>query len=333
MLNSAHISPPRPRLIDVHVHMVGSGSAGTGCWFRRRGITQYLIPFMLRELGLPGDALDRDFDTLYRTHLLKLIRASSLDAVVLLAQDNVYHADGTLWEGRGTFHVPNDLVLRLAREHPEFLPAVSIHPARPDALAELDRCVAGGAVAFKLLPNCHNIDTALPQYREFWRRLAESGLPFICHTGCESTVDETRPDLAHPHNLRAPLEAGVKVIAAHCATGQPVLGREWFHVWADMLKRYPNLYGDISALSVPGRDRWLTACRRPGIVERVLYGSDVPVLVQGWPAFVRGRITLAQFLMLRRERNPLERNYRLKRMMGFPDAVFTRAASLLRGSA
>ena len=35
---------------------------------------------------------------------------------------------------------------RLAREHPEFLPAVSIHPARPDALQELERCIAEGAV-------------------------------------------------------------------------------------------------------------------------------------------------------------------------------------------
>jgi hypothetical protein len=33
---------------------------------------------------------------------------------------------------------------------------------------------------------------------------------------------------------------------------------------------------------------------------------------------------------LRRLRNPLERDYRLKRAMGFPDEVFTRAARLLR---
>lgn len=329
-MNGTPPVPPRPRVIDMHVHFVGNGAGGSGCWFRRRGITQHLIPFMLRELGLPGDALDRDFDALYRDRLLHLIRASSVDAVVLFAQDNVYHADGTSWEGRGTFHVPNDVVLRLAREHPEFLPAVSIHPARPDALAELDRCVAAGAAAFKLLPNCHNVDTALPQYRAFWRRLAESRLPFICHTGVESTVDETRPDLAHPHNLRAPLEAGVTVIAAHCATGQPLLGRDWFHEWRAMLRQYPNLYGDISALSLPGRDRWLPLCRQPGVVERVLYGSDVPVLVQAWPAFFRRRINLAQFLMLRRERNPLERNFRLKRLLGFPDEVFTRMEMLLR---
>ena len=58
----------------------------------------------------------------------------------------------------GSFYVPNDYVLKLAREHPEFLPAVSIHPARPDALEELERCLAGGAVMMKCLPNCQNID-------------------------------------------------------------------------------------------------------------------------------------------------------------------------------
>ncbi len=326
----ASAAAARPRRIDVHVHMVGNGSSGSGCWFRRRGLTRHLIPFMMRELNLPGDALDGDFDNLYRHRLLQMVQASSLDVAVILAQDNVYHEDGTLWKERGSFYVPNSYVLQLAREHAEFLPAVSIHPARPDALEELDRCMAGGAVAFKLLPNCHNVDCSLPRYRAFWRRLAEAKLPFICHTGCESTVDETRPDLAHPHNLIAPLEAGVTVIAAHCATGQPVLGRDWFHVWVEMLKRHPNLYGDLSALSVPGRDRWLIACRRAGVVGRVLYGSDVPVLVQSWPALLRGRISFGQYLQLRRERNPLERNYSLLRLLGFPEEVFTRAGSLLR---
>ncbi len=324
------MSGPRPRRIDMHVHVVGNGSAGTGCWYAPTGLTSLLQPLMLREVGLPLDAASGDFDRLYRERLLEMVRTSSLDAAVILAHDQVYRDDGTVWERRGTFHVPNDYVLQLAREHDCLLPAVSIHPGRPDALDELERCLTGGAVALKLLPNCHNVDCARPGYARFWARMAEAGLPFIAHTGSESTVDETRPDLAHPHNLRAPLEAGVKVIAAHCATGLPGSGREWFHVWRAMLAQHPNLYGDISALALPGRDRWLPVCREPGIVERILHGSDVPVPVQAWPALARRRINFRQYLALRRERNPIERDHALKRMLGFPDAVFTAAGKVLR---
>ncbi|HYC69588.1 MAG TPA: amidohydrolase family protein [Opitutaceae bacterium] len=322
--------PSRPRRIDMHVHLVGNGSAGTGCWYEPTGLTRLLQPVMLRAMGLPAAALSGDFDRIYRDRLVELVRGSSLDAAVLLAHDRVYRDDGAAWEGRGTFHVPNDYVLALAREHACFLPAVSIHPGRPDALDELERCLAAGAVALKLLPNCHNVDCARPAYAPFWARMAEAGLPLIAHTGCESTVDEARPDLAHPHNLLAPLRAGVKVIAAHCGTGKPGLGREWFHVWRAMLRDHPNLYGDISALSIPGRDRFLPLCRHAGVAERVLHGSDVPVPVFAWPALARKRIRFRQYLALRRERNPLERDYALKRMMGFDDRMFATAERVLR---
>lgn len=323
-------TPAPPRRIDVHVHVVGNGSAGTGCWYEPTGFTKLLQPVMLRELGLSARALDGDFDRFYRERLLAMVQGSSLDAAVILAHERVYRDDGTVWERRGTFHVPNDYVLQLAREHTCLLPAVSIHPGRPDALEELDRCLAGGAVALKLLPNCHNVECARPQYARFWARMAEAGLPLIAHTGCESTVDETRPDLAHPHNLVAPLRAGVKVIAAHCGTGKPGMGREWFHVWRRMMQEHPNLYGDISALSLPGRDRFLPLCRDAGLAGRVLHGSDVPVPVLAWPALARGRISFRQYLALRRERNPIERDYALKRALGFGDEVFGSVEQVLR---
>ena len=44
------------------------------------------------------------------------------------------------------FYVPNDYVLRAARQHDELLAGASIHPNRRDALEELDRCLELGAV-------------------------------------------------------------------------------------------------------------------------------------------------------------------------------------------
>src|SRR6476619_4105998 len=123
--------------LDMHVHMVGNGLAGSGCWLRVKGLHRPLAAYMLRHIGLPHVSLrDKDFDQLYVANLVRLVRESSLGQIVILAHDNVYGPDGKVMEGAGSFYVPNEYVLQLAREHPEFIPAVSIHPARPDALDE-----------------------------------------------------------------------------------------------------------------------------------------------------------------------------------------------------
>ena len=92
-------------------------------------------------------------------------------------------------------------------------------------MEELDRCIAGGAVLMKCLPCCQNIDCSDLRYTRFWERMIEVGLPLLAHAGDEFTLPMVRPDLTDPRLLRRPLEIGVVVIAAHCATG---LGRR---VW------------------------------------------------------------------------------------------------------
>jgi hypothetical protein len=318
--------------IDAHVHLVGNGSRGTGCWYRPRGAARLFAPFLWRGLGLTTAAVRGDLDGIYVERLLALWRSSSLDALALFAQDAVYRDDGTRWEGRGTFYVPNEVVLDLARRHPGILPVVSIHPARTDALAELERCVAAGAVALKLLPNCHNVECGLPRYRRFWERLAAHGLPLIAHAGAENAVDVVRRELADPRTLRAPLEAGVTVIAAHCGIGFGLIDRDYFPAFRRMLAEHPNLYGDTAAFNLTNRCHRLRQCLRPGVVERLVHGSDLPVPVWAHPGLVAGLFGVATWWRLRRIRNPLERDYQLKRAMGFPAAVFTRAAQLLRPS-
>ena len=145
--------------IDMHVHMLGNAPSGHDCWVRVTPFKAPLYALMLRRLGLSYGQLKQDgFDDLYRDTLLGFIRESEIEAVCLLAQEAVYHDDGTLWENAGNAYVPNDYVLQLARDHQEFIPAVSIHPARPDALDELDRCIEAGAAMMKCLPNCRNIN-------------------------------------------------------------------------------------------------------------------------------------------------------------------------------
>ena len=169
-----------------------------------RSIVQIADP--LRHIGLPGNALSADLETLYVNRLLDLVRGSSLQAIVILAQDQVYDEQGKLMDGFGSFHVPNDYVLALARKHPQFLPAVSIHPARPDALEELDRCLEAGAVMLKCLPNCQNINCNDRRLTRFWERMAEAKLPLLAHTGGEHTVPVVCRAYADPRILTLPLE-------------------------------------------------------------------------------------------------------------------------------
>ena len=314
----------------MHVHIVGTGSGGTGCWMRVKGWHLPLAAFMTRHIGLSRKAFSRNLDELYVENLLRLVRESSLDKVVILGHDHVYDADGTARKDLGSFYVPNDYVLKLAREHPEFLPAVSIHPARADALDELEKCLEGGAVMMKCLPNCHNIDCCDPRYEKFWNRMAEAGLPLLAHTGGEHTVPVINAAYADPRVLTLPLKRGVRVIAAHCATKSGLFDREYFHGFVEMLREFPNLYGDTSAFNVPFRGRHIGKCMRGPVCERLLHGSDFPVPVFGHWAWMRGFISWSDLWRCQRHRNVLERDYQLKRAMGFPEEHFTRINSLLR---
>jgi hypothetical protein len=327
--NASLAAMPPEKPIDLHVHIVGNGAGGTGCWLRVNGWRRPFAAFMLRHIGLPGSALSGDLDRLYAERLLQLVRESSLEAAVILAHDQVYDAQGRVIEGAGSFFVPNDYVLQLAREHPEFLPAVSIHPARPDAMEELERCLAEGAVMMKCLPNCHNIDCNDRRYTRFWERLAGAGLPLLAHTGGEHTVPVVRREFSDPRILRLPLECGVTAIAAHCGTKSGVFDPDYFGVFVEMSRKYPNLYGDSSAFNVPIRGQHVPECVREPLASRILHGSDYPVPVFGHWAWTRGLISWEDFRRCEGLSNVLERDYQLKRAMVFPPQSFGQIRRLL----
>src|SRR3989442_15817625 len=80
--------------LDLHVHIVGNGSGGSGCWLRVSGWHRPLAALMLRDIGLPATALQGDLEGLYVARLLGQVRGSSLGAAVILAQDRVYDQQG-----------------------------------------------------------------------------------------------------------------------------------------------------------------------------------------------------------------------------------------------
>jgi len=320
--------------IDCHIHLVGTGAGGTGCWYRPRGLTRLGEPFLLRSVGMRWqDLRGPDFDRQYAEVLAGFVRGAGLDRALVLAQELPHREDGTPLPDRASFYVPNAHVLAMAREHPEFLAAVSIHPARADALEELERCLEGGAAALKCLPNVQGIDWNNARYTRFLERMAETGLPLLAHTGSERTMPVLDPRLADPEVLRRPLEIGVTCIAAHAGTGTMLLDPDYLEVFARMCARFPNLYGDNSALAAlnfrlrPGALRVLTT---PPLVDRILHGSDLPVPVSGLLPWGFGMLPWTDFREAAREQNPVARDALLKRRLGFPEETFTRAARVLR---
>lgn len=315
---------------DGHVHLVGNGLAGSGCWLRLDGLWHRVLgEVMRRTIGLEAKADAMEFDACFVRHLAGLVAGSSMDKALLLAQDEVYDDAGVRIDF-GSFYVPNEYLFKVCRENPAFVPAVSIHPGRKDALEELERCLAAGARALKLLPNCQNVDCALPRYDEFWRRMAAAGLPFLCHTGGEMTVPVINRSFQDPRILRRPLELGVKVIAAHSSGNSHCFDRNYFGELLRLMDEFPGLYADTSALNSPIRSGVLRQIKEAGRPGRFLHGSDFPVPVGALWVRLRGLITADQWREAGRIANLIERDAYLKRAMGFEEAHFTRLGEILR---
>ena len=316
--------------IDLHVHLIGNGLAGSGCRVQRVWWQEPFLRVMSRSIGLDADPGSVDLDEAYVKRLSSWLDDSSLAAVVLLACDDVYREDGTPRPDLTRLYVPNEYVLALARRDRRFLPGISIHPARKDAFELLEAGVEAGAVLLKLLPCVQIVDPGLARYRPFWRRLAELQLPLLAHTGGEFSLPTYRPDLCDPRCLRPILEQGVTVIAAHC--GAPALpwARDFSPEFLELRKAFPNLYGDISALSQPAHFKTIRCVRESP--ERILYGSDYPVITSVFWSRSIGWLSGREAARLWKIRNPLERKLELTKTLGFPDTIFSDVHRVLRAT-
>ena len=111
----------------MHVHLVGNGQAGSGCWLRPGLMHRMLADWMLKQIGLPVSWRAPEFDEAYVELLVRWLRESAITHAVLLAHEEVYDEHGHKLKF-GSFHIPNNYLFTVCRAHPELLPAVSIHP-------------------------------------------------------------------------------------------------------------------------------------------------------------------------------------------------------------
>ena len=316
--------------IDGHVHFVGDGSNGSGCWLRRTSLLDRIVePIVKAQAGIFRSSKKLGIDQAYEEKLIQLIDQSTLDAVLLLAMDYPYDEGGNCLKEKAKFYVPNDHVLSLAKKYAQIIPACSIHPARKNAIEELERCAEQGAKVLKLLPNCHNVDCSNTRYRSFWEKLSELGLPFLAHTGGEFSVPVLNAKFADPRILRLPLECGVKVIAAHGAGKSGLWDPDYTADLLKMMDQFPNLFTDNSALASPNRSHTIPALLDPKIQSRVIHGSDFPIPSGGFGPWMGNLLSRADYFKSRKINNPLERDLFIKKAIGFKENTFTDLREIL----
>ncbi len=288
---------------------------------------------IVKSAGLPSGCLETGLDKALLDRLVDMVRTSSLDSVVLLAQDLPYTDYSKAMPEKGAFYVPNEYLLKVCAEYPDlFIPAVSIHPSRHDAMDELDRCLAAGARVLKLLPNCLNVDYSNPKHRPFFEKMAAGGMILLSHTGGELSLPVIDPLLADPRLLKYPLECGVTVIAAHCAGRSGLWDPDYTDHLIEMFEKYPRLYGDNSALCSPIRCQTLPKVLPAAVRKRIIHGSDFPIAVNGFGPWRMGLISFKTWRTADRNPNVLERDVFLKNEVGFDESNLTRMAEILEST-
>jgi uncharacterized protein len=276
---------PEPGLLtDVHVHLAALPTPHNGCRLSRRMLRSPLSRFLAWTQGLPLDDPETA-NRRYVEHLERELEASTrVGRAVLLAMDGAYDAAGALDESHTDFLISNDQVFAVARAGDRFLPGVSVNPARRDALDELERCAAMGAVLVKVLPNTQGFDPADRRFVPFYTALARLGLPLLSHVGYEFSLIGRDQSVGDPARLRAALDEGVTVIAAHGCSSGLFFRERHFPTMLDLARRYTNFYVDTSALTIPNRVGALFRLRRhPEIFDRLIFGTDYPLPVWAYP--------------------------------------------------
>lgn len=279
---------------DCHVHIVGSGDGDSGITLNQAMHQPLLHPIQsLQHWAYANAACAGDNgrqDAAFIERSLALLNTMPRGAKAMLyAFDRAHGANGDPDHANTFYFVPNEYARKLAQHYPDrFEWVASIHPYRKDCVEVLEQAAANGARAVKWLPPAMGIDPASPQCDRFYKAAAELDIPIISHGGEEKAVHGANlPLFGNPLRLRRALDAGVRVVIAHCATlgkdiaddGKEVSSFDIFSTLMAETQWQGRLFGDISAIVLRNRDpeaiRILLS--ETAWHSRLLYGSDYPL--------------------------------------------------------
>ena len=339
---------------DYHMHLVGNGRQyGTYVHpkkFKFWNLKEYLVLQSIRSASRVEDL--EKVDVQYLARLIALIKYNPIKVKhQLLAFDHYYHEDGTKDLDKSEFYISNERVVELAKEFPDYFDAtISVHPYRKDAIKELEKWGKQGIRFIKWLPNAHGMDPMSPLCDEYYKTMKKYNMVIISHVGAERTVSDEHQHLANPLRFRRPLDMGVKIVMAHCASlgdnkdiddpdsSEPVSNFDLFMRLMKEKKYEGLLFADISATTFSNRiPKAIThILADKSIHHRLLNASDYPIpainVVIQLGALVRhGLITEGERKYLKEifNYNPLLFSFVLKRTLktpgtneGFPESVF-----------
>lgn len=283
--------------LDSHVHIAGAGDGDSGIWLHPDMQNPLQLLQYVRFKFYMNAACVKDENNVDQQYIAQLLRLHndfpSGAKFMLLAFDYRHNEQGETLQDKSPFAVPNEYAARLVKQHPQqFEWAASIHPYRKDCVELLDWCVKHGARAVKWLPQMMGIDPASSLCEPFYEALVKHHIPLLTHAGDEHAVAGVDVQkLGNPLLLRKPLEHGVKVIVAHCATlgtnrdidqgpnGKEMGNYQLFARLMDETRYEGKLFGDISAIAQVNRygPAMADIIQRQAWHPRLLNGSDFPL--------------------------------------------------------
>ncbi|MEZ6004993.1 MAG: amidohydrolase family protein [Planctomycetota bacterium] len=281
-------------LIDVHAHLAGRGIGSDcevhghmesrlhpGAWVR------YQCYLSAGRVG-PGDP-----DGAFGAHLFALRRALPVDVRMHVLGFDYSGGPGTWPDREATLFRVSDgfLYAQVASGGEGLVPAPSIHPDDPEAIARLEQAQAHGARLIKWLPAAQGIDPADARFDDYYAALVRLDLALLVHCGDEHAVPIPHAHgLGNPLRLRRALDAGVRIVVAHCASSG--MGEDLDHPGAAPVPNHrlllrlmdeprygQQLFADISTLTQWNHFRQGLAdfLARADLHGRLLQGSDWPL--------------------------------------------------------
>ncbi len=340
------------RLVDFHTHMIAIGTSVSGAYVNsrmRRGINLDRLKFLIYVSAANIKNID-NADHEYVEWLARLARGIRRHGKYrILGFDQYYKPDGTVDLRKTNLYVPNQYIVDLAGQHADiFLPVISLHPYRTDAIEALDRWAKLGVKYIKWLPNAMGMDPASKSVEPFYRKMIEHNMILLSHAGEEQAVHaEEDQRLGNPLRLRKPLDMGVRVIIAHAASlgtcedhdngAKKVNCFELFLRLMDEPKYVGMVFGEISAMLQFNRmpEPLTVLLERHDLHPRLVNGSDYPLpainaLIHTRSLASDGFITSDERAALNEiyDYNPLLFDFVLKRTIRHPQTQQKFAASV-----
>lgn len=334
---------------DCHAHIIGAGNSGSGAWFNPNMESwKHPILKVQKNFYMNGGCIAKHSeDESFITRMTQL--SSELPAgykTMLFAFDWFRDEQGVADSKSSIFHVPNEYAAKIANQYPQYFEWVaSIHPYRQDALDALEKAHSEGACAIKWLPTGMNIDPASPKCAKFYQKLHDLDMPIISHTGRENAVQVGNQAFGNPLRMRSALDAGVRVVLAHCAShgededmdngNKSVKSFDLFGRLMDTPAYEKLVFGETSAITLMPHS-WVIKplLERPDWHARLVNGTDYPLpailpLISTKDLASMGLLKEEHLLFLQtlRNYNPLMFDFAVKRLIrwqgvGFGTQVF-----------